>query len=99
MKKLTALLIGLALLGSAATAKADSVILSSDQMDRVTAGHLDGVTTLGRVHKGWYWRWYNNRWHRVYGDHFWPYYYGKFGFKYGFKKTPTQRVDPPAPSS
>jgi hypothetical protein len=95
MKKLTALLIGLALLGGAATAKADSIMLTSDQMKGVTAGHLTGFYN-GQRHRGWYWRWYNDSWHRVFGFHVWPYYYGQTGFKYGFLKTPTAR-DPQSP--
>jgi hypothetical protein len=94
MKKLTALLMGLALLGGAATAKADSITLSSGQMDRVTAGHLTGFWN-GQRHSGWYWRWYNNSWHQVFGFHVWPYYYGQTGFQFGFKRTPTAPNRPP----
>jgi hypothetical protein len=93
--KQTALLIGLILLGGAATAKADTMILSSDQMNRVVAGHLSGFYTP-IVHKGWYWRWYSGSWHQVYGFHTWAYYYGRTG-NLGFKKTPVSFANPPPP--
>jgi hypothetical protein len=86
--KPTALLIGLILLGGAATAKADSMMLSSKQMDLVTAGHRNGGFT-GVLHQGFYWRWYNNSWHQVFGTHLDPYYYGKTGLNFGFKKPPS----------
>jgi hypothetical protein len=94
MKKLTTLLLGFALLGGATTAKADSVTLRSEQMDRVTAGHLNGFYN-GKRHLGWYWRWYDNSWHKVFGFHIYPYYWGKTGLQFGFKKTPTAPDLPP----
>jgi hypothetical protein len=93
--KQTALLIGLILLGGAATAKADTMMLNSNQMDRVIAGHLNGFYN-GQRHNGWYWRWYSGSWHQVFGFHTWPYYYGQTG-NFGFKKTPISSANPPPP--
>ena len=95
--KQTALLIGLILLSGTATAKADSMMLSSDQMDRVIAGHLNNFYN-GQRHRGWYWRWYDSSWHQSFGFHIWPYYYGQTGFKYGFVRPPISSANPPPPT-
>jgi hypothetical protein len=67
------------MLGAAGATEAHSIFNVNGRTIR-SEREVFQIHNMGQWHDGYYWRYYAGELHNVIGQHFFGYYYGKYGF-------------------